>query len=210
VADKKHVVRQCESVQSVAAESGYDWEKVWKHPANAELARKRDPDVLYPGDVLVLPEKAKKQESGATEDRHRFKRRGYETYLRLTFLEEGRPRQGASYWIDVEGRTFEGKLDGEGRVDLRIPTGAEKARVRIGSDEEMVLLLAGLDPIDEVTGYQARLSNLGLYRGAVDGDHGPLTDEAIRAFQARNQLDVNGKMDDRTRAALEQAHGDKE
>jgi hypothetical protein len=210
VADKRHVVRQCESVQSVAAAHGFDWQKVWKDPSNAELARRRDPDVLHPGDVLVLPEKAKKEENGPTEERHRFKRRGYETYLRLTFLEEEEPRGGESYWIDVEGETFEGKLDGEGRVDLLIPTGAERARVRIGSDEEMVLLLAGLDPIDEVTGYQARLSNLGLYRGAVDGDHGPLTDEAIRAFQAREELEVDGAMNDRTKAALEQAHGDKD
>lgn len=211
MAGKKHVVREGESVQSIAEKHGFAWETLWKHPENAELKKsRRDPDVLHPGDVLVIPEKAQKKESRATEDRHSFKKKGAPTWLRLTFLEEEQPRKGAPYRIRVGGKSFEGKLDAEGRVDLQIPTRAQEAHVQIGSDEELLLQLAALDPIEEVSGYQARLQNLGFYLGAVDGKHGPLTEEAIRAFQANKRLEVSGELDDDTRTALEKAHGDKD
>jgi hypothetical protein len=41
----------------VAEEHGTTWQEIWSHPLNAEHRRKRgSPDVLYPGDVLHVPQ----------------------------------------------------------------------------------------------------------------------------------------------------------
>ena len=49
---------------------------------------------------------------------------------------------------------------------------------------------------------QARLARLGYYRGAIDGDFGPMTSRAIRSYQADYGLPITGRLDDRTRSSL--------
>lgn len=41
---------------------------------------------------------------------------------------------------------------------------------------------------------QIALQNAGFYKGQIDGDIGPLTKEAIREFQAENNLVVDGEI----------------
>ena len=41
---------------------------------------------------------------------------------------------------------------------------------------------------------QVALRNAGFYKGQIDGDIGPLTKEAIREFQAENNLVVDGEI----------------
>ncbi|MES1241728.1 MAG: peptidoglycan-binding protein [Acidobacteriota bacterium] len=50
--------------------------------------------------------------------------------------------------------------------------------------------------------YQAMLQDLGFYPGAIDGQHGPATDAAVRAFQRERGLLVTGLVGDTTWAAL--------
>jgi hypothetical protein len=54
----------------------------------------------------------------------------------------------------------------------------------------------------QVAGVQIALRQQGLYRGSVDGVKGPRTVLAIRAFQRRRDLVVDGLVGPRTRAAL--------
>jgi len=54
----------------------------------------------------------------------------------------------------------------------------------------------------QVAGVQIALRERGLYEGSVDGVQGPKTLRAIRAFQRRNDLAVDGLVGPRTRAAL--------
>jgi hypothetical protein len=49
---------------------------------------------------------------------------------------------------------------------------------------------------------QARLAQLGFYRGRIDGVVGPETEAAIRAFQASRRLRVSGELDRETLDAL--------
>lgn len=58
-------------------------------------------------------------------------------------------------------------------------------------------------PAPEVAAVQAGLRTLGLYGGTVDGRAGPGTVGAVRAFQRRHGLSVDGVAGPRTRAALE-------
>ena len=70
------------------------------------------------------------------------------------------------------------------------------------TDEEYSLQLGHLDPIEELTGVQARLKGLGYYRGAVDGAASPELTEAIKKFQAKMGVEETGEMDGATQSAL--------
>lgn len=54
----------------------------------------------------------------------------------------------------------------------------------------------------DVAEVQERLRALGIYTGAVDGIFGPLTDAAVREFQRRNGLQVDGIVGPATYSAL--------
>ncbi len=92
----EYKVKQGDCISSIATRHGLFWEKVWNHPKNARLKEQRkDPNILYPGDTLFVPEKEKKEESGATEQKHRFKKKGTPAKLRLRVMEEEPPPQGS-------------------------------------------------------------------------------------------------------------------
>ncbi|HEV2359516.1 MAG TPA: peptidoglycan-binding protein [bacterium] len=54
--------------------------------------------------------------------------------------------------------------------------------------------------------YQYMLQDLGYYSGAIDEQHGPETDVAVRSFQQDQSLPVTGLVDDVTWSALIQAY----
>jgi len=85
----EYKVKQGDCISSIATRHGLFWEKVWNHPKNSRLKEQRkDPNVLYPGDVVFVPDKEKKEESGATEQKHRFRKKGTPAKLRLRIMEE--------------------------------------------------------------------------------------------------------------------------
>ena len=53
-----------------------------------------------------------------------------------------------------------------------------------------------------VSEIQTRLKNWGYYNGAVDGVYGSQTEKAVRWFQQKNGLNVDGQVGDQTLAAL--------
>jgi len=50
--------------------------------------------------------------------------------------------------------------------------------------------------------YQYMLQSLSFYPGTIDGDHGPLTDDAVRTFRASKNLPAGTNVDDAVWAAL--------
>jgi len=84
-----YTVKQGDCISSIAQMHGLFWYKVWNHPKNANLnERRKDPNVLSPGDVVFVPDQEEKEESGATEQRHRFRKKGVPAKLRLRIMEE--------------------------------------------------------------------------------------------------------------------------
>ena len=49
---------------------------------------------------------------------------------------------------------------------------------------------------------QIALKNTGFYKGKIDGDIGPVTEEAIREFQTENNLVADGKIGPKTWSML--------
>ncbi len=204
-----YTVKQGDYISSIAQKHGLFWDKVWNHPKNANLQeRRKDPNVLSPGDVVFVPDKEEKEESGATEQRHRFRKKGVPAKLRLRLLDEDKPRANEAYVLEIDGQLFSGTTDKNGQIHHSIPPTARKGKLMVGQyQEEYELDLGGVDPIDETRGVQARLKNLGFDCGPVDGVMSEKTQEALKAFQAQYGLAVTGEGDQLTKDKLKQVHG---
>jgi len=205
----KHKVKQGECISSVADKYGLFWETLWNHAQNAELKQQRkDPNILQPSDEIFIPEKEVKEEDCATEQKHRFLKKGIPTMLCLRLLDNDEPRADESYTLEVDGELFLGTTDAEGRVKHSIAPSAKQAKLIVGENKDQYTLDLGcMDPITETVGVQARLNNLGLNCGEVDGVIGPETKSAIRQFQRKYGLKESGEADSVTRDKLVEMHG---
>lgn len=56
--------------------------------------------------------------------------------------------------------------------------------------------------LETLAGVQTALTQLGFEPGTVDGRDGPNTQDAVRKFQARSTIEIDGIVGDETRAAL--------
>jgi len=208
----KHTVAQGECLASIADKYGFFPDTIWNDPANGELKTSRKtPYALTPGDVVYVREKEPRTESGATEQRHRFRRKGVPEFLRVVLADEAdQPLANVGYTIDIDGEARTDRTtDGEGLLEEPIPPGAARAVVTLDDEEQTqyAFELGHLDPVDTVSGAQARLANLGFYFGSVDGTFGPETAEAVREFRSACGLEEGDQLDDAVRGKLEEAYG---
>ncbi len=209
---KKHTIKQGECISSLAGKYNLLLHTIWNHPANTDLKKQREnPNVLFPGDVVVIPEQQIKSVSGETGIRHTFRRKGLLEHLCIQLQDkDGEPRRFLSYRIMLEGQIREGKTDERGVLEESIPPNAQKGLLMIGQRadvEEYHLQIGYLDPITTVSGVQKRLNNLGWECGPEDGVLGPKTREAIARFQQHAGLTVTGELDERMRQKLVEIHG---
>lgn len=207
----RHTVRRGESIISLSNQYGIPARKIWDHPDNRPLReRGRTMSILYPGDIVTIPERETREASAATERRHRFSCRGRTTWLRLRFLDKGRARAGEPYELHVEGRRFTGDLDSEGKLEVRVPADAGEGILLLGgstSRQSIRIRVGHLDPLDENDGVRKRLQNLGLLGRGGDDPSGERMRSALRRFQKMQGLAVTGSLDDATRNKLIEVHG---
>jgi N-acetylmuramoyl-L-alanine amidase len=208
----EYTVKQGDCMMTIAEANGFLWETLWNHGDNAELKeRRKDPNVLFPGDIVVIPELTPRIESAPTEERTTFVKKTNRVQVRLRLLDLKRnPRANIEYTATVDSIISSGRSDGEGYITLNVPPNASELKLKVteGSKiDEYTLPLGSVDPIEELSGVQQRLTNLGYSCASEQGTLGELTRASIRSFQKEMNLRVSGDLDDATRQKLKEIHG---
>lgn len=215
VMSKSHIVQQGECLSKIAARYGFvDWRFLYEHPVNSALRRKRpNPNVLFPGDEIRIPEQRRKEEQLPTGNLHRFVVKAPRKVLRIVFqTPKGEKLGNEAYTIRFDsGRTKQGSTNGEGLLQEAVELTEKTAKLTL-CDRRLLLHLGHLNPTGDVvkedlTGIQARLNNLGYAAGRNDGRYGRKTRAALAMLQADEDLDVTGLPDEESLARLEQLHG---
>jgi len=214
----KHIVEQGEYLSLIARKYGFsDFRTIWDHPENSKLKQKREnPNVLFPGDQLFIPARESKEESGSTDQKHKFETKQGKLTLRL-LLEDAylKPIADAKCELVVEGQLFKLVTDGEGKLEKEIPATAQKATIVVKdpvtpiNDDVIPIRIGELDPVEEVSGQQARLNNLGYFAGPIDQHDETLFHSAVEEFQCEHMgpSQVDGKCGPKTQAKLKEVHG---
>ena len=204
----KITVSQGDSIPSLAKDNGFFPDTIWNHPENAGLrAKRKSQNQLFPGDEVFIPELRKGSETRGTDAVHKFKRKGVPAKLTMRLLMLGQPRKNEKYVLIIDGQTFNGTLDGDGKLEQFIPPNAKGGQLLLSGGKEVIPIQLGfLNPVNEVSGAQQRLNNLGFICGNEDGDLDDMTAEALRKFQGYNKLPVTGQLDDATKGKLQELH----
>jgi N-acetylmuramoyl-L-alanine amidase len=215
-----HTVIQGEHLSGIAKKYGFSsYKTIWDHGQNAELKKKRqNPNVIFPGDELFIPDKGEKVESRNTEKKHTFELKTEKLKLRL-ILEDlyEKPIANAKCELQIENDSTELTTDGQWKIEREIKPTDARVFLTIKDPQTPVnevlipIKIGHLDPVDEESGQQARLNNLGYFAGPVDGnseaENKLMFQSAVEEFQCDHALVVDGKCGPATQARLKQVHG---
>lgn len=206
VGSGNHEVRRGECMASIAVATGHFWQKLWDLSENRDLKNERgDANALLPGDHVHIPDIEPKDETCQTEKRHRFRRKGVPSLIKIQVLRLGEPVADKPYRLDVDGQLMQGDTDSEGRIEEAIPPDARQAKLVVDNDGEEIryeLEVGGMDPINTTTGVKARLKNLGFDPGRIDMEDRPEYRAALSSFQERHELEKTAEPDQATRDKL--------
>lgn len=197
--------------------------------ANPEMftgAAARDPQMLAPGEVLLLPSPTPPEPSVAPQVKNRFVARVPRVHLHLAFEDEGGPMADEPFVVpgvvrlpDETGRRdarapLEGTLDGEGRITLIVPALLGTFVLTFPERHvDHVVEVGGLDPVDQRRGREARLRHRGFLPvdQALDDPYRFETAiaerETLKSFQRAFDLQPSGYSDPPTQARLRDEHG---
>ena len=203
----KHTAEEGDSVIKLADQHGHFAATIWNDAANAELKKKRkDMNVLLPGDVVVIPDKRVKEVKKPTGEKHVFRRKGIPAIYRLQLFDVEEPRANQTYKLTVDGQLYEGTTNENGILEEFVPATSQQGELIVGPDEFRLLIDFGhLDPITEIIGIQKRLNNLG-YFCEEDGTLNESTQDALADFQYRFGMEDTGEPDEATVRKLEEVH----
>jgi hypothetical protein len=212
-----YTVQQGDCLSSIAAAFKLaSWKRIYDDPQNADFRTLRpDPNLIYPGDQVFVPDPEERIEPRPTEDRHKFVKKAVPTYVNLCVRNNaGHAIAGADYKLTFDtGPVVKDKTDTEGWIKQPIPPATKSGSLQVWpnpQDEHTVITwrlnLGCLDPIETVSGIKGRLNNLGYDVGRVDNQQDDAYFAAVRQFQQDNDLDVDGIVGPITRGKLTEEH----
>lgn len=213
---RMHVVRQGEFLAVIAQRLGLAASAIWDDPDNADLrARRPNPDMLAPGDVLHIPDGDEPDPLPVTaQATNRYVAKVPRVKVCLHLNGADGPLVDEPYAVVGLPTPLDGRTDSQGKVEFEAPLGLREVRVILAQlDREHVVRIGDLDPLDEASGVRQRLEQLGYYGFALgEATRHPLPRrddrdaDALRAFQRDHGLAPNGIADGPTRDALRAAH----
>lgn len=204
-----YTVKQGDCIASIAAKHGMPWKLLWEAGQNQELRDKRkDPNVLHPGDKVFVPDRTRKMESAETKKRHTFQVKLEKATLHLKLTANLKPLPNEPYVLGLLGEEIEGKTDGSGKLKADIPADLSTVTLFLPKRRQRYTLALGhIDPAKQASGAQGRLRNFRLYEGGIHGDLDDETKQAISDFQRIKGIEPTGELDDKTAKALEDEYG---
>jgi N-acetylmuramoyl-L-alanine amidase len=217
-----HEVQQGECLSTIAHSYGFvDWRTIYDHSSNAQFRSLRpNPNLIYPGDLINIPQLESREETRASDSTHRFRARTprLEIWIRVVDWLAA-PLANRRYELEIGVAHHEGMTDNDGFLKHTIVPGAHEGQLTVFLDASAEEILGGgarliwhleigaLDPLETHSGVQARLNNLGFSCGPVDGIVGPMTRSATKAFQYQYNLQVDGIAGPQTWRKLREIHG---
>lgn len=207
-------------LSGIAKRFGFqDYQTIYNHPDNSSFKVKRpNPNLIYPGDIIVIPDKSQKSVNVAVGSSSTIKIKRQKQLLRVKMSTHGEPLKDAPFTLFIKGRNgiadykIEGKkTDGQGVIAEKIPTeyiketGETSAEIIIYGIPYLIKI-GGLDPISTVSGVKQRLKNLGYSITRLDNQLGPEDKNVIELFQFINEMEVNGNINDKFRQKLHELH----
>ncbi|MFN0130961.1 MAG: peptidoglycan-binding protein [Phycisphaerales bacterium] len=230
-----YTVVQGDWLSKIAARFGLpSWKTIYYAPENGPFRSKRpDPNLIFPGDEVWIPEPKIEPDPGDTEKKHRFKLkpRPPEMLRILVRRETGEPYADRKFKIMVWDQNTqvllekEGQVPGDGIMEQQIPVEAAAGRYMLWPNQDATgtplawrLKIGHLDPVETVSGVQARLDNTGFHAGEVTGELNDQTTHAIAAFQrfckdhagqahVADAGEPDGQLTDQVRKALVKFYG---
>ncbi|HWY78325.1 MAG TPA: peptidoglycan-binding protein [Verrucomicrobiae bacterium] len=211
-----YTVQQGDHLARIARAFGFsDWQTIWKHPNNANLKNKRqNPNVLYPGDLLYIPDRQSREESCSTDKKHGFVMKTSDLKLRLTLRDQyENPIANASCNLILGAKSDTVTTDGSGKIEVDIQPDDHDGILIIQDAETpfestpISFRIGDLDPVLETSGQVARLNNLGYFAGDIKQPDPATFQSAVEEFQCDNNLTVDGICGPNTQAKLKQVHG---
>jgi hypothetical protein len=203
VTDQDHTVVQGEHASGIAESFGYEnVDDVWGDPSNADIAKLRKPHILFPGDVVHIPARAAPEGEKRPVDKYNvFRIKRSPLHIDVELHDNFKH---AISGVDVSYKTATKQTGSDGLVSFDIGKQERDVALKLPS-RDLDIAVGHLDPIEEDTGWRARLVNLGFM---WDDDGGPDEDHiALEDFQADQGLPITGELDDTTRAKIAKAHG---
>jgi hypothetical protein len=210
-------VQQGDFLSKIAKAFGFsDYRTIWNDPNNAELKNERqNPNILYPGDVLYIPDRQLRTERRPTDNHHVFVKLAPKVKLRLILEDQyERPIANASCMLKLGAHSETVTTDGSGLLEQEIPPEVHDASLVIQDDQTpyenllLTLKIGDLDPEKKISGQAARLNNLGyLYASDVNQPDSDEFESAVEEFQCDHGLGVDGICGPKTQAKLKEVHG---
>lgn len=206
-----YVVKKGDCLSSIAKRHGFsDWRRIYNDPENAGFRRKRpNPNLIYPGDVLRIPDGEHPTYQAATGQTHVYQVTLPKTQMRLQL----EVQEAHAYEIEIDGELHAGQTDGKSPIELPIRADLTRAPMKLwpassskDAATELELTFGDLDPIEELSGVQGRLANLGYFWGSVDGKPSAAFDNAVRQFQIDEKMDPSLGLEQTTRERLRVRH----
>ncbi len=171
---KKHIVAENEHLAGIAAKHGFSsLNAIWNHPENQTLKNlRKNPNILFAGDEVFIPDLETKQHDAGTDKRHRFEADLEVLELHIKVNDLGfQPIHGEASLTEGSGQVpmrqngdiFESEVPPDTvHAVLDFPL-SKTQRQR----HSITVQIGRLDPLDTLSGQQQRLNNLGYFAGFV-------------------------------------------